>query len=426
LESEVLPLKSSLEVRLEVEGQLAGKTVPVVLDVAHPLTRVSAACFSQALPALSGTRRSQDAAGGEATWPLLRLEGLRLGPVELPAWEVGLSNERGCRVVLGADVLAAYALTVEPLRREVAFSASRPRADYERLEAEPWEEVRVLDLKRDTASGWLLLSVGVRQEGAALTGTFALDTSEPFSWVSLAPAQAAGLTPLAGERSRSAAILADEAELAEGLAVEPVFFEAGTGWGMPHVAGRLSMDVWGRFHVTVDARAGVLVLRRPRVQGVGERAQCLQRGAAAPAEQHCFAVHLRRLEDSLLVTAAVYRDLPGGGRLLLEPVDAQGQRLEGACRVGFSFTPTSRGMTLQHPFPWPGLSEEMPECAEGLREAKGYALSFFEEGLSRGCPATCAFSIHPATSRTVCKCQRTPFGDYLITTPERLQSPSGE
>jgi hypothetical protein len=429
LEGLTLPLRPHLEVRLEVEGKLGAKAVPVVLDVARPLTRISTACFEGTRPAREGTWKGRGPSGEERTWPLTRLEGLSLGGVELPAWRVGLSSEDSCQVALGMDVLAPYALTVEPTRREVTFSPSRPREEYQRQEEE--EDTGELELSLalawDESSGWWLLPGRVEQRGVALNGVFALDTLEPHSLVSREPAEAAGLVPLKGQRSRSAAFLVDKLLLVdEEWRVSPLFFEAGTAWGMPHVAGRLSMDVWGRFRTTVDAKAGVVVLRQRMVEGSGERSRCHRPAEARPSAQACYSVHLRRLpEGGMLVTGAVHRDLPEGGRLLLEPVDAQGQPLPGACGVGFTFIPSSRGVTLQQAVPWPELDRDMPRCAALLREARGYALSFFEEGLSHGCPTTCAFVHEPSNGQTLCQCQRTSFGDYVITTPERRQAVPG-
>ncbi|HSP78118.1 MAG TPA: hypothetical protein VLQ93_06290, partial [Myxococcaceae bacterium] len=340
----------------------------------------------------------------------------------------GLSSEGSCQVMLGADVLAPYALTVDPLRREVAFSPSLPREEYLRPEeVDTGEDGLVLLLGWDETSGWWLLPGRVDQQGVGLNGVFALDTREPYSLVSREPAESAGLVAMEGKRARSAAFLVDQLVLTDGVRVEPLFFEAGTSWGMPHVAGRLSMDVWGRFRTTVDAKAGVVVLRQRAVEGSGERSRCYRAGAGEPTEQDCFAVHLRRLpEGGMFVTGAVYRDLPEGGRLLLEPVDAEGKRLPDGCSVGFTFIPTSRGVTLQQAMPWPELAGDMPRCAEVLRQARGYALAFFDEGLSRGCPTTCAFVHDSSNGQTICQCQRTTFGDYVITTPQRRKAVPGQ
>ena len=56
-------------------------------------------------------------------------DGLRVGGVALGPRGMGLTDERVCSVTLGADVLAPYAFTVDPLRREITFEKSKPKAE---------------------------------------------------------------------------------------------------------------------------------------------------------------------------------------------------------------------------------------------------------------------------------------------------------
>jgi hypothetical protein len=151
------------------------------------------------------------------------------------------------------------------------------------------------------------------------------------------------------------------------------------------------------------------------------------RGGEEFREEVCFGLHVRRAqEERQAVTGAVFRDLPEGGRLHLEPVGEDGQPLALDCKVGFSFAPTSRGVTTQHLVPWPKLAEALPECHEALRAARGYTLALFEEGAMQQCPNACIFVHQPSTRRTVCECQPSPLGEGAVV-PRRdssVQSPT--
>ncbi|MFY0564911.1 hypothetical protein ACN28E_13725 [Archangium lansingense] len=131
LAGQTLPLLPSPNLRLVVEGQLNGRPVPVVMDVARALSAVSSACWDEKRPPppVVGSARVPDVyavPGGLRDWPLIRLSGLRVGGVPLGPRGIGLTDERACAVTLGADVLSAYAFTVDPLRREVTFREIAP------------------------------------------------------------------------------------------------------------------------------------------------------------------------------------------------------------------------------------------------------------------------------------------------------------
>ncbi len=424
LAGETLPLLPSPNLRLVVEGRLDGKAVPVVLDVARPLSAVSAGCWEKGPPPVVGNARVPDVyarAGDVRDWPLVRVTGLSVGSVVLGPRGMGLTGERSCAVTLGADVLAPYAFTVEPLRREVSFVESRPRAEYVEAppaSADPAEEVHLLELSRDPVGDWPLLAARVKQGEAELTGPFVLGSREPFSRLALEPAEARGVQPLetaGGLPPRAFAV--DEVEVASGVGVEPLVLEAGVGWLNPSTLGRLGPDVWGRFRATVDVQGDTLVLRRPRVkEEAGTRQRCARPGSEDFQEEACFGLHVRRgAEGRVAVTGAVYRDLPEGGLLHLEPLGEDGKPLELDCKVGFSFSPTGRGVTTQHLVPWPRLARELPECHEALKSVRNYALALFEEGPLQECPNACLFVHQSSTRRTVCECQPTPLGDGVAT-----------
>ena len=256
--------------------------MPVLLDLDRPLSLVATACFEGKPPEPEGKVRAPEPTGMKE-WAMVPLPGLRVGDVSFPGLSAGLTGEKVCSVTLGADVLAPYALTVDPLRREVTFTASRSReaytAELTAAGADSSQEAHLLELSREPKGDWPLLAARVTQEGARLTGPFVLATRDPFSRLALEPAQAQGLRPL---------------ETVAGLPVRAIPVDVGGGdggrgrasrsssrprtWPSPSSLGRLGPDVWGHFRATIDAQAGVLLLRRPRVLASGDRQRCAQTG----------------------------------------------------------------------------------------------------------------------------------------------------
>ncbi|NBD07885.1 MULTISPECIES: hypothetical protein [Corallococcus] len=416
LVGQTLPLLSSPALRLTVAGRLGGRVVPVVLDVTRPLSLVSTPCFDGAPPAPAGTARVPEPSGGHRSWPEVPAPLLTVGPVAPPLRTLLLSGEQGCSVTLGQDVLAPYALTVDPLRREVTFTASRPREAYdaELRATDAVRESHVVELSREPQGDWPLLAVQVSQGEASLTGPFVLGTREPFSRLAVEPALGQGLQPLetaAGLPPRTFAV--DAVEVADGLGVRPLVMEAAGRWPSQSSLGRLGPDVWGRFTATVDAQGGALVLRRPHVRMPegGGRQECAGEGGAF-SEEACYGVFVRAEPDgAVALSGAVYRDLPEGVRLYVEPRGAEGQRLETGCQVGLSFPTATRGANTQHRLPWGSLAKSLPACHAALQGARSYAVSLVEEGRQPECPTTCAFVTETASRRTVCECQPTPLGE---------------
>ncbi|WZX20981.1 hypothetical protein NVS55_07590 [Myxococcus stipitatus] len=447
LAGQTLPLLASPALRLTVAGTLGGRSVPVVLDVARPLSMVSQACFDGGAPTPEGTVRAPEIAGGFRAWPVIPLPALTVGASRVPLNSAGLSGEKPCSVTLGSDVLEPYALTVDPLRREVTFTASRSREAYlaETTRTDAAREVHRVELSREPVGDWPLLAAQVAQGDAELTGPFVLSSREPFSRIAVAPAEAQGLQPLetaANLPPRTFAL--DAVDLAAGVGVRPLVVEAAGRWDSPSSLGRLGPDVWGRFTATLDAKGGVLVLRRPRVSAPEATAPAPSTPpsttpgeATAPplmprqrcsdaqgvfSEEACYGLHVRREPDGgVSLIGAVFRDLPEGGRLYLEPVSAEGQRVESGCAVGLSFPSTSRGLTTQHRLPWPSMAQTSPACHASLAQAKGFKLSLFEEGSQPECPTACAFVTEAATRRTVCECQPTPLGEG-VAAPSRKKT----
>ena len=213
--------------------------------------------------------------GGVRDWPLVRVAGLRVGGVPLGPRGMGLTDERACSVTLGADVLAPYAFTVDPLRREVTFEKSRPRAEYLAEAAAPGSGPGRggAPARADAGAGGRLAAAG----GAGDAGRGG-PHRDPSCWARASPS----LGSRWGPRRRRASNRWRRPPICRR---GPTWW---TRWRWPRTSGvksagaggrggvaqsrstlgRLGPDVWGRFRATVDVQGDTLVLRRPRVQTV--------------------------------------------------------------------------------------------------------------------------------------------------------------
>jgi hypothetical protein len=357
--------------------------------------------------------RVPEPTGGYSEWERVPLAGVRLASVSLGTLEVGLFAERECVVALGQDVLAPYALEVDPLRRELAFLPSRPRAAWAQERAPPGEELLLLELSREPTTDWPLVAARVRAGERELTGAFVLGTREPFSRLAAAPARAAGLAPVPGQRRQ--AFRVDAVALSESAYVAPALLEAGESWKHAGTLGRLGPDVWGRFRATLDFAGHTLLLRRP-AQAERSRPGCGARGD----EEGCYGLHVRREPDGrLAVSGAVWRDLPRGGRLELEPTGTDASLARSACRLGLTFAPTSRGVNTQHVVPWAQLGQALPQCMELFATAEGFTPSLFDDDAYAECPAHCAYVRHLVTRGFSCECQPGPLGRGALPAQQR-------
>src|SRR5690606_31906938 len=124
LEGAVLRLASTMGRALVVEGRVGPHAARVHLDVTKPRTLVTEGCLRGVQVVQEGGRVSiPDAFGEVETVEELALRDLSIGGRRLAAMQVGLRRGEACEVWLGLDVLSAYALEWEPLRREIRFSA---------------------------------------------------------------------------------------------------------------------------------------------------------------------------------------------------------------------------------------------------------------------------------------------------------------
>ena len=396
------------------EGAVGRLPAEVALDLASPLTTVSSGCFpSDALPESPGTVRVPRPEGGFSEVPGILLPDARVGAAQIGPRRAGLVARPVCALTLGSDVLARYALAVDPVRREVTLLAPRPRAEYLRevAEAPASEERYALELSRDPLGDWLLLFAQARQGDARLAGPFVLATAQSRSLVSDAAARAGGFASEAEELKALGIPLQhvgppgyalDALELAPGLSFARARLVGRPASGGTPV-GALGGDVWGRFHAVIDPGAGLLLLRRPKVSASRSAQRCAEANGDV-SEEACFALRADPAPGGFHAAATLWRDLPEGGRLYLQPLDAQGRPLSTGCQVGFTFEPSDRGASAERTLPWAALEKTLPPCARALREAKGAALGLFEEGALPECPGNCAFATHLLSRRTRCDC----------------------
>ncbi|MBI3181816.1 MAG: hypothetical protein HYZ28_06700 [Myxococcales bacterium] len=410
--------------RLLVEGAVEGRSADVLLEVASPLTTVSTGCFDS-LPSSDTTVRVPRPAGGFEEMPEVVLRSPRLGPLRLGERRAGLVDDGGrCLLTLGSEVLSSYAIHADPARRELSLSRPATREEYlaaassQGTRRSP-EEVHLLELSRDPKADWPMLAIRLSQGEQQLTGPFVLSTGEAHSSLSDALAAEsgfrAGLELFEGidltELTRLHEGLAftgygmDSLELAPGLGLSRAVLRRDTSWERRGVLGALGGDVWGRFHLTIDLKAGLLVLRRPRVLASGSRQRCGAGEEGKHSFEACFVLHAFREREGLTAVGAIWRDLPEGGRLYLEPLEADGRPKRTECRFGFSFAETDRGVSSLHRFPWPGLGKAIPSCALALAEVHSASMALFEEGAMAECPGNCAFVQHVPSGRTSCDCQ---------------------
>ncbi len=413
------PLVRTPEVVFAVEGSIAGRPAEVRFDLSSPLARVTTGCFET--PLIGGGRANLQAPFTAAQLtPLTRVAGLTVGGLRLAPFEGALLEADSCVVWVGRDVLGDGALQLDLSNRTLRVRPSQPKAAWLAAVAARGLDAQVLELTLEPKRDWPLVAVRVRQGAAQLTEPFVVALHERHSLLLDAAAERAGLKRGAG--------LLDGLTLPAGLAVPAALssipgypYEAlelapqvGVGPGaLKGVAGDghgavglLGADVLGQWDVSVDVKAGVLVLERPQVFSSGERHRC-RRGGEEAREEACFELVRAPTTDAGLYAAlTLWRPLERGVRVHLELPGASPR-----CRVGMSFSPGGRGRSAAHQFPWTGLAEQMPECAQALRTASDVRLSLYEEGPLPGCLGVCGFVEDLQTGKQSCECQPGPFGE---------------
>lgn len=413
------PLVRAPEVVFAVDGTVAGRPAEVRFDVSTPLARVTTGCFET--PLIGGGRATLAAPFTDAQLtPLTRVAGLTVSGIRLAPFEAALLEAGDCAIWLGRDALGDGALAVDLATRTLTVRPSQPKAQWLAEVAARGQDAQVLELTLEPKRDWPLVAVRVRQGAAELTAPFVVALHERHSLLSDRAAAQAGVKPGADVLTGLAlpdgvtvpsALSAirgfpyEALELAPQVGVGPGALKEASG-DAQGAAGVLGADVLGQWAVSVDVRAGVLVLQRPQVFSNGARHRC-RRGADEPSEEACFElVRTADADGGVQAALTLWRPLEQGVRVHLELPGAPAR-----CRVGVSFSPGGRGRSAAHHFPWPGLDEQLPECAQALRLASDVRLSLYEEGPLPGCLGICGFVEDLQTGRQSCECQPGPFGE---------------
>lgn len=413
-----LPLLPSPSVRLSVAGAVGEQFAEIEFDVSAAITLFSSGCVES--PTFTGGHvKLTDPLSGRAdeAFDVVKLDGVRVGSVQLKPLEAAMINAKRCVVVLGLDVLSPLAFTVRASTREVSFMPSRSKKEWlEVRDKEPF--AMVLEVTREPKHDWPLLPVRIHQGPSTMTATFMLSTADRFSRVFAGSARKQGLRPgvevlrqlMQGQPLESRWIPV-ELEAYSGFPYERFELAPGFGTGSgtldviegdapQSTMGTISADVWGRFEMTYDVQAGFLRLSQPGLHREGARFTCDAPGVEA-SETNCFELHSRKTDDGLSTVTSLWRPLEKGARLYFDTTGP----VTPPCRIGVTFSEGSSGRSTQHLFPWQRLSQVMPECAEALNQATGVTFGLFEEGPMPECSGVCGFIQDLRSGRVSCECQ---------------------
>lgn len=417
----VLPLEGGPTLRWVVAGEVSGRRAEVDLDLAAPLSLVTTGCFT-APPETKTTVKLMQVSGDYISLPEVTLPATAIGGRRIKPRPAGLMEAAECKVVLGTDVLGRYAFHFSPVTWEVRIATpSKGPADPE-----------ALPLAKDPQTDRLLVAARIHPEtGHELVANFILSTTTPRSLLSEAAALGARietdralirrlklpdsvLQPLLQVSTFSV----KSVELAPALSVERITIDGTRQWAQPAAVGLLGLDVWGRFEAVVDVPGQSLTLRRPEVTGEARSPRCT--AGAATTQEGCFALHATRADGGVRAAVTVWRELPVGGRIYLEPLDAEGKTARAPCRIGFNLPAGDSGQSISQVFPWPELEKAFPACGEALKEAHGANLLLFEEGADSQCSGHCAMAVHPRGRAMVCSCASAPGQGNPNTTERAL------
>lgn len=398
---------------------MQGVSAEIRFDYAEPLTTVTRGCFPNGEFLDSGETVSVRTPGGDAqALSLMQLRGISIAGGQAGGLRAGIiANDKQCVVTIGSDVLQAYALTIDPGTRRLRIDKSKPREKYAET-ADESQELHLIEVSKDPTADWPLIAVRARQAEAQVMGAFIISLVEPQSAVVGEVAAEAGLgansdfvedLPMPPgiklpEKLASRSFPLDSLELSPGFGLKHTTLRF-IDWKQPQALGVIGSDVWGRFRMTLDPAAGVLVLRRPRVFASGVRQQCAGAQPGQLSEEACFELGGEKQPRGTEAVVTLWRDAPEGLRVYLELIDEQGQAIQSRCRVGVTFSESDRGASARHRLPWNGLEKSFPACSEDFFKARRVAFGLFEEGSLRECPGTCGFVHDVTTGRVSCECQ---------------------
>lgn len=426
------PLRGDPTLRLLLDGKVLGQPAQVELELASPLTAITLGCFATP-PEPKGTVRVQGLNGGWESLPEVPLPAAEVDGRALSSRPVAVISGSSCRLILGSDLLGAYALHFDPQRWTLTLQAPGTREDYRQLPAPDGFEHHLLPLTKDPSTDRLLVPVQLQAAGGReLVSTFILTTARARSALGVAPARAAGMesdaviarrlvlpTPAARQLQTLSTFSLERLQLSPELSLAQPTLDGLETWTQTSAVGLLGPDVWGRFETTIDPTAQVMVLRRPRMGGEPRRRTCGPAGTTR--EESCFSLQALPLPEGLRATVTVWRDLPEGGRIYLEAVDADGAPVRAPCQLGVNLPPSDRGASLTETLPWPELTKAFPACGVALQAAVGIRPVLFEEGADPQCAGQCAFALHPRGRGIVCSCATAPGGGAPGATERNLE-----
>jgi hypothetical protein len=392
---------------------------------------VTRACFAAGEFIDSGETVSVRTSSGDSlALSLVQLRGVSIAGRKPGSLSAGLiADEKQCVLTVGSDLLAGLSVSIDPATRRIRIDKSKPREQYAEGNDER-EEVHFIDVSQEPTADWPLITVRGTQAQAQVMGPFIVSLLEPQSSVVAQAAGEAGLganselledLPLPRGIKLPPKLAArsyplDSLELSPGFGLKHASLQFIDTWKKPQALGVIGADVWGRFRMTLDPTAGVMVLRRPRVFASGVRQQCAGAQPGQLSEEACFQLGGEAQPRGVEAVVTLWRDAPQGLRLYLELLDEKGEALRSQCRVGVTFSETDRGVSSRHRLPWSGLEKSFPSCADDFLKAKSVAFGLFEEGALRECPGTCGFVHDTTTGRVNCECQS---GLANITDAER-------
>ena len=402
LSGQTLSLRPGWTMALSVDGSVAGRRAIVHLAVEEPLSLVTEGCFDVSPEVVArvdtGTSRADAGTGPPARF----VEQVVASDVHLAGRPLGdvralRAAGAGCELTLGSEVLIGFVLDVNPEARTVTFHAEMPAAPRFASETSV-----VLELTLDPRTDRPSLAVQLTSVGPPLTLPMLLSTAQGTVSVSAAAGRL-----LEGSDVGGTALVPEAVALAPGWVLHHLVVSVlpapeaasarATEEAEPSAAGALTgvlgAEAWGHFHALIDLRGQRLVLYRrpPPVEG----------GPGPESWTHLFS---ESTPKGTLLRLISWQTLEAGGQLPLEPGYVPLKR----CRVGLTLAPEDPGASLEVAIPWPGLEQELPDCARELATVPAWTGELAAASGPRPCQGTCVWAQELSTEKTVCSCATKP------------------
>jgi hypothetical protein len=391
LSGQTFSLRAGWSMALAVDGSVAGHRAVIRLAVEEPLSRVTEGCFEVSPETVARVDTGVPALDAGPGWRARFVEQVVAGEVRLGGrllGDVRALRDAGadCELTLGSEVLIGFVLEVSPEARTVTFHAEMPSPPRFQSEASV-----VLDLTLDPKTDRPSLAVQIDAAGNPLTLPMLLSTAEGTVSLSAAAGRA-----LEGSDVVGRSLLPRSLALAPGWVLRHLVVSvvgehaAGNQEGeSPVLSGVLGADAWGHFRALIDLRGQHLGLYRrpPSVEG-------------GPGPESWTHLSSDSTPKGSLVRLISWQTLDQGGQLPLEPAYVSLKH----CRVGLTLGPEDPGASLEVAIPWPGLEQELPECARELATVPAWTGELDVASSPRPCSGTCVYAQALDTGRTVCRC----------------------